>query len=144
MAVDVPDSFYVVLTNVSAQPQAAFEPWNSWGYYAVTFEMETGPGKVVKITKKPRLFTKNTPTTFLIAPGEEMVFPIKLNDDWGAVPSLPVADETPIPVNIKTIYEIGPTPEPSTQQIWIGRVESRKYHFYFRHWVQRNARHHCS
>lgn len=139
MASDVIDHFYVLLTNTSREPESAFEPWNSWGYYSVYFEMETETGKVIKITKAPTGFTKNTPATFLIPPGEQMVFPIKLNDDWNAVPALPIADEKPIIVSMKAIYELGPTPESSAQRVWIGRVESKTYHLYFRHWIPRET-----
>src|SRR5437660_46808 len=99
MANDVIDHFYVLLTNTSRQPESAFEPWNSWGYYSISFEIETGTGQVIKITKAPTDFTKNTPVTFVVPPGEQMVFPIKLNDDWNATPPLPTADEKPAAVS---------------------------------------------
>jgi hypothetical protein len=143
MASDVIDSFYVVLTNTSHRSEAAFEPWNSWGYYSISFEVITGAGKVIKIAKGPQLFTKNTPVTFLIPPGEQKVFPIKLNDDWDATPALPIADETPTLVTIKAIYEIGPTPESSAQKVWIGHVESRSYRFGFRHWASKPSTQDC-
>ncbi len=139
MASDVIDGIYVVLTNTSRQPESVFEPWNSWGYYSISFEMETGPGKVIKITKAPAVFTKNNPGTFVVPPGEQMVFPIKLNDDWNAAPPLPIADEEPVSVAMKAIYEVRPTPESSAQKVWIGRVESKNYHLYFRHWIPRTA-----
>lgn len=44
MATDSHDRFYVLLTNVSKDTQFAFEPWHSWGYYAVSFEAQTEDG----------------------------------------------------------------------------------------------------
>jgi hypothetical protein len=32
MSHDTPQDFYVVLTNVSGEPQVVWEVWNSWGY----------------------------------------------------------------------------------------------------------------
>ena len=135
MADDVSDSFYVILTNTSSRPESAFEPWNSWGYYSISFVMENGADKLIKIYKVPTGFTKNTPVTFVIPPSEQMVFRIKLNDDWAATPPAPIADEDPVPVTMRAVYEVGPTPESSAQNVWIGRAESKKYHLYFRHWI---------
>ncbi len=136
MAKNTVDTFYVVLTNVSGEAQAAFRTSNSWGYYAVSFELQTIDGRAVALTKKPQGFTKNNPTTFVIPPGEQMVYPIKLDDEWDAVPPPPVAGESPIAVTIKAIYEVKPTPESAQQHVWSGRVESEAYHFNFRHWLE--------
>ena len=143
MAGDVMDSFYVILANTSHQPEAVFVPGNSWGYYSISFELETGTGKVIKIAKRPQAFTKNTPVTFVIPQGEQMVFPIKLNDDWEANSALPTADENPIPLTVKAIYDMRPTPESSTQKVWIGHLESRSYYLSFRHWLPRRSAQKC-
>jgi len=137
MATNTIDTSYVIVTNVSDDAQTAFETSNSWGYYAVSFELQTVDGRTLTITKKPQAFTKNTPTTFVIPPGEQMVFPVKLDAEWDAVPPLPIADETPTAVTLKAIYEVKPTPESAQQKVWSGRVESRAYHFNFRHWLAR-------
>jgi hypothetical protein len=134
MAKKSPDAFYVVLTNTSGEPQAVFETWNSWGYQSVSLEVETADGHKFAISKKPQKFTVNFPSTFVIPPGEEMVYPISLDDKWAAVPPLPMADETPIPITIRAIYEVGPSPETSKEKVWVGRLESSSYHFKFRHW----------
>jgi hypothetical protein len=134
MAKKSPGTFYVILTNVSKEPQAAFESWNSWGYQAVSFEVQTSDGNTIAISKKPQGFTVNFPSKFVIPPGEDMVYPISLDEEWDAVPPLPTADETPIPITITAIYEVRPTPEASKGKVWTGRLESNSYHFWFRHW----------
>ncbi len=98
MATNTLDTFYVILTNVSNEAQGAFETSNRWGNYAVSFELQTADGRTVAVTKKLQAFTKNTPTTFVIPPREQMVFPIKLDDEWDALPPLPIADEKPVAV----------------------------------------------
>jgi len=63
-----------------------------------------------------------------------MVYSIRLDDDWDAVPALPIADQTRIPITIKAIYQLDPTLESAAQKVWIGRLESRNYNLKFRHW----------
>lgn len=69
MAENMPRTFYVVLKNVSMEPQATFEAWNSWGYDAIHFEVEAADGHRFTISKKPQGFGKNTPTTFVVRSG---------------------------------------------------------------------------
>ena len=134
MATNTLDRFYVILTNASGEAQAAFLPFNSWGYYAVSFELQTLHGEKITISKEPQLFTKNIPSIFVIPPGEHMVYPIRLDDEWSATAAPPMADETSIPITIKAVYKVDPTPESARQGVWSGRSESPSYHFYFRHW----------
>jgi hypothetical protein len=91
-----PEDFYVVFTNVSAEPQAVWEYWNSWGYQTVTFELTTEDGRKFLVSKRPQSFTMNFPSEFLIEPGEHQVFAIRLNDEWETHPALPKAAEMPI------------------------------------------------
>ena len=134
MATNTVDTFYVLLTNVSTQAQAVFSTSNSWGYYAVSFELRTSNGRIVAIIKKPIEFTKNNPSTFVIPPGEQMVYPIKLDNEWDTA-TLPIADEEPADVTLKAIYEVKPTPESTRQKVWTGRTESPEYNLKFRHWL---------
>jgi hypothetical protein len=126
-------TFYVILTNVSKQTQAVFEPFHSWGYYAISFVVRTGDGRIVAIRKKQTGFTRNVPSTFLIPPGDEMVYPIKLDDEWVADSGLPIAAKEPIDVRVEAIYEIEPTPESTRQSVWTGRAESPRYRYEFWH-----------
>jgi hypothetical protein len=43
--------FYVVLSNVSKQPQTVWEDWNSWGYQAISFQLTTADGKKHVLSK---------------------------------------------------------------------------------------------
>jgi hypothetical protein len=135
MATNTLDDFYVILTNVSKEPQSAFRTSNSWGYYALSFEMQMPDGRIVVITKKPVGFTRNMPSIFVIPPGEQMVFPVRLGNEWEAVPPLPKANLS-LAVKIKAIYEVKPTPESAEQKVWTGRAESRGYRFDFWHWLE--------
>jgi hypothetical protein len=132
MAHDKPGEFYVVLTNVSAEPQAVWEYWNSWGFQTVSFELTTAGGKKFLVSRRPEIFTVNFPSTFLIEPGEHQVYAIRLDGRWDPHPSLPKTDETAI--TLKAIYEVPPTPEAAQYKVWTGRLESRTYNFKLRQW----------
>jgi hypothetical protein len=68
MSHDKPDDFYVVLTNVSGEPQVIWELRNSWGYQTISFEVTTANGKTFVFSRRPEEFTKNNPTTFAVQP----------------------------------------------------------------------------
>jgi len=61
MATNTIDTSYVIVTNVSDDAQTAFETSNSWGYYAVSFELQTVDGRTLTITKKPQAFYGKRP-----------------------------------------------------------------------------------
>jgi len=130
MAHDKPRDFYVVLTNLSGEPEAVWEDWNSWGYQTVSFELTTVDGKKFLVSRRPEIFTANFPSTFLIEPGEHQVYAIRLDEWWETHPSLPKTDE--MAIKLKAIYEVHPTPEAAQYKVWIGRLESRTYDFKLR------------
>jgi hypothetical protein len=142
MATNTLDTFYVILKNISNERQLAFGTAHSWGYYAVSFELQMPDGRIVKVTKKPQGFTRNIPSTFMIPPGEQMVFPITLDDLWDAVPPLLETDKTPA-ITIKAIYEVKPTPESAEQKVWTGRMESKGYNFTLWHWSEQSDTDRC-
>src|SRR5216684_8239058 len=53
MAYNMPRDFYVVLTNVSNEPQAVWESWNSWGYQTISFDLMTANGKKFVLSRGP-------------------------------------------------------------------------------------------
>ena len=132
MAHNKPRDFYVVVTNVSKEPQAVWEYWNSWGYQAISFELTTTDGKKFVASKRQEVFTVNFPSTFLIEPGEYQVYAIRLDKSWETNPPLPKADE--MPITLKAIYQVSPTPEATQYKVWTGRIESRSYNLTLRQW----------
>jgi hypothetical protein len=132
MADDKPGNFYVVFTNVSAEPQAVWEYWNSWGYQTISFELRTADGRKFTVTMREQGFTANFPSTFLIEPGEHQVYAIRLDNEWETHPALPKAAE--MPIILKAFYEVLPTPEAAQYKVWTGRLESRTYKLKLRQW----------
>ena len=119
--------FYVVLTNISQQPQPVWEYWNSWGFQVISFELTTSDGKKFVLTTRDHNFDYNFPSTFIVDPGEHQVFPIRFDDSWAVEPALPVKDE--MPITLKAVYSVGSNPDSAKFHVWTGRVDSHAYNF---------------
>jgi len=132
MANHMARDFYVVLTNVSREPQPVWEDWNSWGYRTISFEFTTADGKKVVVRRRQGYFTKNAPSTYLVQPGEHQLYPIRLDERWETHPALPKSDE--MAITLKAVYEVTPTPEVNEYKVWTGRLESHSYNFSLRQW----------
>jgi hypothetical protein len=124
--------FFVVLTNMSQETLPVFETWNSWGYQTVAFELTTADGKKFILSVKERGFDKNFPSTFLIKPGEHQMFAIRFDGEWETHPILAKKDE--MPITLKAIFEVTPSPEAAQQKVWTGRIESHPYNLTLRQW----------
>lgn len=124
--------FYVLLSNVSKQPQTVWEDWNSWGYQAISFELTTADGKKHVASKRQQEFTRNFPSTVVIEPGELQVYVIHFDEWWEIHPPIPKTDE--MSITLKAIYEVSPTPESSQYKAWTGRLESHDYKFLLGQW----------
>jgi hypothetical protein len=127
-----PDTFYVVVTNVSEQPHAVWALSNSWGYRSLSLEMALPNGTTVTLFKKPQRFTRNIPRAFLIPPHEHQVFPIRLDSEWQNRPTFPAAGSEQI--TLRVIYEVAPSAEATDQAVWAGRVASQPYALTLHHW----------
>jgi hypothetical protein len=132
MAKNKPDEFYVVLTNVSREPQAVWESWNSWGYQTISFELTTTDGKKFVISRRQEYFTMNFPSTSLVKPSEHQVFAIRLDEWWETHPTLAKSDE--MPITLRAVYEVTLTPEATQYKVWTGRLESHTYNCSLRQW----------
>ena len=124
--------FYVVLTNVSDQPQNTWEYWNSWGYRTVSFEITLPNGQKSSVTRAPQDFARNFPSTFAIPPGEHEVFVIRFYKDWQEAP--PVPNRVQIPITIKAIYQVLSSAATVEHNVWTGRIESHSYRFVLYQW----------
>jgi hypothetical protein len=119
------DEFFVVLTNISREPQPVFEYWNEWGYQVVSFELTTGDAKRFMLTVKNQDFDKNSSDTYSIEPGEQQVFAIRFDDLWQLKPALTVVDG--MPITLRAVYQVKPTRESTREHVWTGRVDSHSY-----------------
>ena len=131
LAANKPNEFYLVLTNISNDPQLVWEYWNSWGYQTISFEFTLNDNRRIIVSKRAQGFTKNFPSTFMIPPREHTVYVIRLDREWDTS-GIPKSPE--MPVTLKAIYEVLQTPEASNYNVWTGRIESANYKLTLRQW----------
>jgi hypothetical protein len=127
-----PDTFFVVLTNVSQKSEAVWETGNGWGYRVISFELTLPDGTIHHISKTSKAFTRNFPSTFIIPAAGEQVYPIQLDSSWDKLPIFPSAGETR--ATIRAIYEVGTSKEARQHDVWVGRLVSPNYVLKLRHW----------
>jgi hypothetical protein len=124
-------TFFVILKNNTAKPQAVFEQWNSWGYKTISFQMTLPEGRKVNVTMHEQAFTRNFPSTYVIPAKGYQVFPIVFNQEW-ALPTFEKAGLTKI--KLKAIYSVDSTDESTVQKVWVGEVESEAITVGLKHW----------
>ena len=119
------EPFYVVATNRSTQPVQVWKEWCSWGYFALSFEVQSPDGSIARMTKKPRGWDKNFPDPFLIPSGGHHVLMVSLREGWEGQPT---KDQK---IRIRARYKIaaGEMPEdfwsPTKKwNIWNGEIVS--------------------
>ena len=127
-----PDTFYVVLTNISNKPQSTWETGNSWGDGTISFDFTMPNGMHFLTTAIRQNYTRNIPSTYVIPPGEHEVYPIKLDSDWENRP--PRSGDGVVPVTVKAIYDVRRGSDSDAFHVWTGRVESASYHFSLWYW----------
>ncbi|MCP5540436.1 MAG: hypothetical protein H7A52_09890 [Akkermansiaceae bacterium] len=120
---DEPESFFVILRNISTDDQKVFEQWNSWGYRNISFEISKGKRRH-NLVLKPQSFTRNFPSVYLVPPGENMVLRFTLDSDWENLPEFPNGETE---VFIKVIYKCTASDESEKQGVWTGEIRSGEY-----------------
>ena len=116
--------FHVVLNNASAAPLRIWEDWNSWGYFALSFEISDDTGKHWTAAKRKEIdFTRNFPSFETIAPANSSVIDVYFGDGktWDGFPLRKGQEKT---VHMRAIFEIVESPESKSSAVWVGRVVS--------------------
>lgn len=88
LSIDACQPFYVVATNPSAAPVLVWKEWCSWGYYALTFEVQTADGATAWIKKQSRGWDRNFPDSYIIAPDQHFIIAVDLKEQWDGVPTV--------------------------------------------------------
>jgi hypothetical protein len=125
--------FQVQVTNKSDREQRIWRDSNSWGYYALSFELTEADGKVTRIQKVRQGFTKNAPVYFTLPPNESRMLEVNFADTntWSPVP-FPRPGGDSVTYTMRAIFEIGETEQSKKLNVWTGRIVSKpeKYTFY--------------
>lgn len=126
-------NFHVVVTNKTDQPQRIFEDWNSWGYYALSFEVTDAAGKAWRIAKAPTSWTRNAPNYCTLPPHESLVIAVNFADTKVWSPNaFPRPKREPETYTMRAIFATAPTKESKGLSVWTGRAASKadQYTFY--------------
>lgn len=120
------DSAYlhIIIENTSNKPQRHFDEWNSWGYFNITLRWTDRDGKSGTVTKVPRGWDRNYPSTVTLPPGDMLVREVPLpSPAWQGWP-----DRGGI-LKVKATYHQQKSDdpgEPADPLVWVGSATSRE------------------
>jgi len=102
-----------------------YEDWNSWGYFSLSFRVTSAEGKVFFLRKYQLDWTRNSPTTHTIAPGEKYL--LKVDFQPKVWPGIITMKGTKTDFQLKAVFN-EPSPEklkiPMNPDVWAGHVVS--------------------
>lgn len=115
------EPLHVILRNVSANPLRIWKESNSWGYYALQFEVTTGKGERRVVRKKQRGWRKNVPDFWVLESGESLVHDVFLaGGAWENVPIDAIGEK----VSVRAIFEVPRETMADKLGVWIGQASS--------------------
>lgn len=121
--------FHVVLTNKSGTTQNVWKDSNSWGYSALRLEVTDDTGNILVLRKKERSWRKNTPSFWVIAEGESLVYDVCLGaSEWDGVSDQMRGRS----VKMRAILEIPEDEKTRELGVWTGKVTSPALQYVFR------------
>lgn len=118
-----PVSGRVVLINRGNKNVYLWKLGNSWGDETLSFEV-TRDGQIQRVVRKQQEYTRNVPSSVLIAPSGSYEIPFDFGD--GSWEPKAVIDRLGAPdTRLTAIYHVGKSPEAVFHNIWMGRLRSR-------------------
>jgi hypothetical protein len=123
------DHFHVLVTNNSEKPIRLWTDRFSWGYDNLSFEIIGDEGKVTKVSKKPREWTKNFPEWLSLGPGESYVLNVDFYSErgqaiWNNAPKPTKGGSAKRLIRMRAVYEVTPDDESGKLGVWTGKVVS--------------------
>lgn len=120
-----PPAGSVIVQNHSSTDARIWDTGNTWGDDALSFEVTAaGQNALVSIAKKRlQRYTRNVPSSVVIAPGTQHEIPFDLGDGtW----DLAVAQKLLVHAGaqIRAIYDSGDSPEVQAQGVWRGQLRT--------------------
>jgi len=117
--------FHVLLQNTTAAPKRIFQEWNSWGYYALSFELTNESGETTLVHKGVHGWTKNGPSYWTIAPNDFAIIDVYFADrsTWGDGFWLKPGNPTGR-VKLRAIYQVSPDENSKNLSVWTGKITS--------------------
>lgn len=120
-----PPAGSVIVLNHSSTDACIWNIGNTWGDDALSFEVTAaGQNTIVSIARKRlQRYTRNVPSSVVIAPGTQHEIPFDLGDGtW----DLDVAQKLLLHPDsqIRAIYDSGDSPEVHSQGVWRGQLRT--------------------
>jgi len=117
--------FHVLLRNTTTAPQRIFQEWNSWGYYALCFELTNESGETTVVRKGIAFWTRNGPSYWTIAPNDFAIIDVYFADrgTWGDGFWLKSGNPTGR-VKLRAIYQVNADESSKKLSIWTGKITS--------------------
>ena len=116
-------ALHVIIENISPKPQGHFDEWNSWGYNNLTLQWTDAQGRKGTVTKVPREWDQNGPTTTILQPGRALVrdisFDPKLWQGWPVI-----NNDTKLTVKVTYHAAFDPPLGPLPAWTWTGTITS--------------------
>jgi hypothetical protein len=129
ISLDEAAHFHVILTNRSGAAQKIWKDSNSWGYYALRFEVTDAAGGDLVLRKKERSWRKNIPSFWVISDGESLVYDVSLaSGEWDGIADQMRGQS----IRIRAILEIPEEEKAQELGVWTGRVASAALQCTFR------------
>jgi len=118
------DHLGIVWTNAGSTELRLWDLENSWGWFATSFQIRgvDQPDEYL-IERADRDWTKNAPTYFSLAPGQEREITLDLNDGWWNKDER-VSSLKDLALSIRATYRVEATPEASRSQVYVGTLVS--------------------
>ena len=119
------EQMHVLVKNVSDVPLRIWTDRYSWGYDNLSFELVGDDGKVQRIKKLPREWSKNFPDWLELKPGDTYVLTVNLLDKtvWeNALAGGP--GKKPTLVKLRAVYEISPDEQATKHAVWTGKLQT--------------------
>ena len=114
------DHFHVKLKNNSNETLRIWKEWNSWGYFNLSFEVLNTKGEVVKVITKntDRIWTRNAPTSIVLAPNKEHISDIYFSPkEWDNL-----INDGFHELILRPIYTVDKTAESQKHSVWTGKI----------------------
>jgi hypothetical protein len=117
-----PPAGSVIVQNHLRSEVRIWDRGNTWGDDALSFEV-TAAGESAIVTKRLQRYTRNVPSSVVVAPGMQHEIPFDLGDGtW----NLDVAQKLLVRAGsgIRAIYDSGDSLEVQTQGVWWGQFRT--------------------
>jgi hypothetical protein len=123
----IPGRLFVILRNVSNEPQKIWGDTTKQGPSALSFVITMANGDSYHLCKPDNWIGCQYKYPWAIPPGDVFVIEVNIEEAWVGLPFFPEGKSTPI--RMKAIFESPPCYESNESRVWVGVIVSKEYLF---------------